>query len=213
MAHAPLQLDGDLEIVERSTDVRIVLSLPGRFKLASRRDTVGQRREFPCRAVNLSCHAMTLATPVSGEIGERVIAQIEQFGKLEGPIMRVAEGGFVMEIIAPRQERYRLATKIEWYEKFKNHDVSNQRDNQRIIPKSPYSTLVFADGTTIECIVLDVSASGVAVMADIIPEIGTPIAVGKVVGRVIRHFRDGFAVQFAQLQELQSIERLIARLT
>jgi hypothetical protein len=87
------------------------LSLPGRFKLASRRDTVGQRREFPCRAINLSCHAVTLATPVNGEVGERVIAQIEQFGKLEGPIMRVMEGGFVIKIIAPRQERYPSGTK------------------------------------------------------------------------------------------------------
>jgi hypothetical protein len=118
----------------------------------------------------------------------------------------------VIEIIAPRQERYRLGTKIEWYEKFKNHDVPNQRQHLRIMPKDPYSTLVMADGTTTDCIVLDVSASGVAVSADIIPVIGTPLAVGKVVGRVVRHFRDGFAVHFAQLQELEAIERLIARL-
>jgi hypothetical protein len=212
MANAPIQLDDDLEVVERRTDARIVLNLPGRFKLASRRDTAGQRREFPCRAVNLSCHAVTLATPINGEVGERVIAQIEQFGKLEGPIMHAMQGGFVVEIIAQRRDRERLATKIEWYEKFKNHDVANQRDTLRIMPKDPYSTLVFADGTTIECIVLDVSASGTAVMADIVPEIGTPVAVGKLVGRVIRHFRDGFAVQFAQLQELDQVERLIGRL-
>ena len=58
-----------------------------------------------------------------------------------------------------------------------------------------------ADGTTTECVVMDVSASGIAVSADLIPDIGTPVAVGKVVGRVVRHFNDGFAVQFAQLQD------------
>ena len=34
MANAPLQLGDDLEAVERRTDVRIFLSLPGRFTLA-----------------------------------------------------------------------------------------------------------------------------------------------------------------------------------
>jgi hypothetical protein len=69
MANAPLLLDDDLEIVDRRTDVRIVLSLPGRFTLASRRDMEGQRREFPCRVINMSCHAVTLATPVTGNVG------------------------------------------------------------------------------------------------------------------------------------------------
>lgn len=212
MANVPLQLDDDLEVVERRTDVRIVLSLPGRFTLASRRDLGGQRREHPCRVINMSCHAVTLATPVAGEKGERVIAHVDEFGKLEGPIIRVMDGGFVMEIIAPKQERYRLAARIEWYEKHKNHDIEDHRQSVRIIPKNPYSTLVLADGTTIDCLVKDVSASGIAVSADLSPPIGTPIAVGKVVGRVVRHFNDGFAVHFAQLQDLATVEDLISRL-
>ncbi len=210
MANAPLLLDDDLEIVDRHTDVRIVLSLPGRFTLASRRDMEGQRREFPCRVINMSCHAVTLATPVTGSVGERVIALVDKFGKLEGPIIRVMDGGFVLEIIAPKRERRRLAAKIEWYERHKNHDVDDHREHVRIIPRNPYSTLVLADGTTTECLVMDVSVSGIAVSADVVPDIGTPVAVGKVVGRVVRHFNDGFAVQFAQLQEQDAIEDLIA---
>jgi hypothetical protein len=41
MTNAAMQLDDDLEIVERRTDVCIVSNLPGCFKLASRRDTAG----------------------------------------------------------------------------------------------------------------------------------------------------------------------------
>jgi hypothetical protein len=212
MANA-LQLDDDFELVECRTDVRIALSLPGRFKLASRRDMGGQRREFPCRVVTMSCHSVALATPVSGEIGERVIAHIEHFGKLDGMIVRKFDSGFLMEIVASKNERIKLAGKIEWYEKHKNHDVENQRQHVRIIPKNPYSTLVLADGTTTDCLVKDVSASGVAVVADIIPEVGTPIAVGKVVGRVVRHFKEGFAVRFTELQDAQTVESLIARLS
>jgi hypothetical protein len=212
MADTSLQLDDDLEAVERRIDVRIVLSLPGRFTLASRRDMGGQRKVFPCRVINMSCHNIALATPVACEIGERVIAHIEHFGRFEGPIIHLLDGSFLMEIIAPRQERYALAAKIEWYEKRKNHDAEEHRRHVRIVPKNPHSTLVLADGTTIECLVRDVSASGIAVSADILPDIGTPLAVGKVVGRVVRRFDDGFAVQFTQLQELGTLESMIAPL-
>jgi len=212
MANAPLQLGNDLEAVDRPSDVRIVLSVPGRFSLASRRDMGGQRREFPCRVVSMSCYSIALATPVSGEKGERVIAHVDHFGKLQGRIVNSLEGGFVMEIVASRVERHRLAAKIEWYEKSKHHEVENLRDHVRLIPKNPYSTLVLADGTTTECLVMDVSASGVAVCADLVPEIGTPVAVGKVVGRVVRRFNDGFAVRFTELQDPQTVEALIGRL-
>ena len=212
MAGASL-LDEDFQVVERRDGVRIVLSMPGRFTLASRRDMDGERREFPCRVVNLSAHVVTVATSVPGEIGERAIVNIDQFGKLEGRIARTFVGGFLVEIIAPKSERIKLASKIEWYEKHKNHDAENQRRNDRIVPKDPYSTLIFADGTTIECLVKDVSATGVAVLADLVPELGTPVAVGKVVGRVVRTFGDGFAVRFTEEQDLQTVERLIAKIT
>ena len=211
MANPSLEFDDDLDVVERRTDVRIVVSLPGRFTLASRRDVEGVRREFACRVVNLTCHALGLATPVTGEVGERVIAYVDEFGKFEGRIMRKLEGGFVLELVMPKSERYKLAAKIEWFDKHKNFDVEDHRKNARIIPRNPCSTLVLADGTTTDCLVKDISATGVAVQADLMPEIGMAVAVGKVVGRVVRQFNGGFAVQFTQTQDPQSLENLIAR--
>ena len=211
MAEAPFLLGEDLEVIDRLNDVRITLNLPGRFVLASRRTPDGKRREFSCRVVNMTCYALSLATPVTAEPGGRVIAHVPEFGKLEGPIIRVLDGGFIMELIMPRSARYKLAAKIEWYDKRKHQDTEDYRASARIIPRNPYSTLVLADGTTTDCLVKDVSATGVAVHADLIPEIGSPVAVGKAVGRVVRHFSDGFAVQFAQPQDPQTVEDLIAR--
>jgi hypothetical protein len=51
--------------------------------------------------------------------------------------------------------------------------------------------------------------SAETVSADILPSIGTPLAVGKVVGKVIRHFEDGFAVRFKEVQDLDRLERMI----
>jgi hypothetical protein len=212
MPHFPSALDQDFEVVERRTDVRIVLSLPGRFTLASRRDMEGERREFPCRLLNMSCHALGLMTPVSAQLGERVIAHIEEFGRFEGPIVRQLEGGFIIQLIMPKAERIRLAGRIEWYDKYKNHDVANLRAHTRIVPRSPHSTIVLADGTTMDCLIKDVSASGAAVDSDLIPPLGTPVAIGQIVGRVVRIFDQGFAVRFVKEQDPQTVDALIARL-
>jgi hypothetical protein len=206
------QLADDIAFVESRREPRIFVSMPGRYALANRRDTSGNRREFACRVVNISLHAMTLITPVNGAIGERVITHCDEFGKLEGSIVRLLDRGFVMKIASTDEERSKLAVKIDWYEKNKNHDVSDGREHKRIIPKGPHSTLFLADGRSLECFVIDMSGSGVAISADLNPEVGTPLAVGKVVGRVVRRFAEGFAVQFIQPQDLDGLEQRLCKL-
>ena len=151
----------DVVIVERP-DVNIIVSVPGKYVLASRRGASGDRREFACRAVRMSPHALVLAAPVTGTIGERVIAHIERFGKAEGKITRVMDRGFIMGIAASDDERAKLATKIRWLEDHKNHDQSEGRKHGRIVPRDPLSRLTFGDGTRLTCLVIDMSISGAA---------------------------------------------------
>ncbi len=196
-----------LSTPERRREPRIMVSVAARYALANRRDSQGNRREFSCRIVNISMSAMTLLVPVNGAVGGRVIVHCDEFGKMEGAIVRVLDRGFVMSINASDEERTKLAAKIDWYEKNKNHDLSDNREHRRIMPKDPRSILVLADGTQLQCFIIDMSVSGAAVSADIRPAIGTPLAVGKIVGRVVRHRPDGFAVRFIQLQELEILEQ------
>lgn len=198
--------DDDIVVVEQRRDPRIIVSIAGQYALANRRDTRGNRREFACRIVDISLQGMTLLVPVNGVLGERVITHCDEFGRLEGAIMRLLDRGFVMSITATDEERASLAAKIEWYEKNKNHDASDGRGHKRIIPKEPRSMLILADHSRLQCFVIDMSVSGVAVSADISPKIGMPLAVGKIVGRVVRHFAGGFAVQFVELQDLETLE-------
>jgi hypothetical protein len=199
---------GDVVFVERRHDARIIVSIPGRYSLAERRDARGERRVFSCRAVNVSARALALAAPVLGKTGERVMAHIDHLGKLEGLIMRVLGQGFVMNILASDEERDRLAAKIEWLENYKNHDAQEQRSDERMVPTDPCSKMILSDGSTETCFVLDLSVSGAAVSADTVPEIGTVLAVGKVVGRVVRHFTGGFGVRFIERQNRQMVESL-----
>lgn len=198
---------GDIIAVDRRVDIRVITSIPGRYSLGSRQDVLGRRRDFACRALNMSPRAMLLAAPVNGPMGERVVCHFDRFGRLEGSIIRVLTRGFVMSIDASEDERAKLALTLAWIEDHKNHDVHEARKHERVVPRDPYSTVTLADGRILTCLVIDMSASGAAVSADVVPPIGTPLAVGKVVGRVIRHFSEGFAVEFLEVQDLDLLPR------
>jgi len=202
---------GDVEFGERRDDVRITVSIVGKYSLPDRRDTRGEHRVFACRVVNLSARGVALAGPVQGSIGERVFANIEYFGKLAGAIVRPLDRGFVMNITASDEERSWLAAKIEWFERYKNFDASGRRTDERVVPKIPYSRMILPDGSAETCLVLDFSVSDAAISADTVPDVGTVVAIGSVVGRVVRHFEGGFAVQFIDRQMREDVEARVMR--
>jgi hypothetical protein len=190
------------------------LVVGGRYCLANRYDPTGKRREFACRTSRISPFRMLVNVPVVGKVGERVVSYFKDFGQLNGQISDVGGGSFCVDLEVDRARREKLADQLKWLEK-KQQDASIQdaRADQRIIPHNPHSTLVFADGTHRDCFVIDVSTTGVAVSADVYPDIGTPLAVGSSVGRVVRHFREGFAVRFVEKLDAESFERLVIRPT
>jgi len=196
-------------VFEPQSDISIVVNIPGRYSLSSRRDSSGERRVYACRAVSLSPSSITLIAPVVSKIGERVIAQIQHLGKLHGPICRLLEQGFVMRVAANREERSRLAARIAWLDSHKNHDLQDRRTDERTAPANPHSKLILADGSIETCFVIDLSVSGAAVSADTVPGIGTVLAVGSVVGRVVRHFSGGFAVHFVERQSRDTVETMV----
>jgi hypothetical protein len=187
------------------------LRLGGRYSLANLRDAQGSRREFACRTSKVSPFKMKVDVPVTGGIGERVISYFGELGKIDGWITESVRGGFMFELAVTRTVREQLASKMSWLDKQQREAVVDGRAQERIIPLNPHSEIVFADGTTETCLVMDMSTSGVAVSAQARPPIGMPLAVGRAVGRVVRHFREGFAVKFIELQKREQLEGLIIR--
>jgi len=194
---------------ERPSDVRIVVNIAGTFSLADRRDARGERRVFACRVVGLSPSTVAFATTIDARLGERVIAQIDQLGRVDGRVIRRLGRGFVMSLSTTEEERQRLAEKIQWIENRKNHDVSERRGDGRMVPSNPYSRMILADGSMESCLVLDISVSGAAVSANTVPSIGTVLAIGTVVGRVVRHFEGGFSVQFIERLDRDLAEKSV----
>ncbi len=206
MPLATAKSDEVVIVDRRQQNSRIIMSVPGSYILADHRNARGERRTFPCRAVNISPESIALAAPVSGQLGERAFVSVEHLGKFKGSVVRLLDGGFVMSIVASDEERVRLAAKIDWFDQLKNFDVADQRADQRFVPTNPRSRIVFADATSEECFVLDLSASGAALSAQTIPQVGIVLALATIVARVVRHFEGGFAVLFIERQDVQHVE-------
>jgi hypothetical protein len=177
---------------------RVAVSILGRYMLAD-------RREFPCQVLSMSPGDAVVIAPVPGIVGERVIAYLDHLGRIEGTLLSQVDGGFVMDIAASPRKRDKMAAQLTW---LANKDLLNlpeDRRHERVVPDIRHSTVVLDDGRRYNCKIIDISLSGAAVELDVRPAMGTPITLGRMRARVVRHFQNGVAVEFAAAQEILTV--------
>jgi len=177
---------------------RVKVSVLGRYMLAD-------RREFPCQVLEMSPGDAVVVAPVAGTAGEKVIAYLDQIGRVEGTIQESTEGGFVMDVAASPRKRDKMAAQLTW---LANKDVLNlpeDRRHERVVPDNRHSTVVLDDGRRYNCKIIDISLSGAAIELAVRPAMGTPVTLGRMRARVVRHFQDGVAVEFASAQEMLTV--------
>mgnify|MGYP003643895784 CR=1 FL=1 len=191
-------------------DVRFIGGVAGRYALVDRkRGGASKAPVYACRLCSVSTRVAVVVAPVVGKEGEAITAHFDPFGILRGRITRQLPSGFVMDLMLSSQARDKLGRKIVWHRKHVYEHVEDRREFKRVQLRDPRTTITLADGAQIPCFVIDVSQSGIALSAHIQPPIGTPLAVGKLVGRVVRHLEIGFAVKFLAQQDLETIELLV----
>lgn len=186
---------------ERRRHQRVKVDLLGRYMLAD-------RREFPCQVINMSPGGMAVIAPVSGAVGERVIAYVDHLGRLEGTVARLFDNGFAMTISATSRKRDKLAAQLTWLANRTILNLPEDRRHGRFTPKKQIARLILPNGTNVTCRVIDLSASGaaVAIAPDLRPAVGAAVTIGKTPGRVVRHIEDGFAIEFTRLPHPDSLE-------
>ena len=195
----------------RLSDVRFIGAIAGRYKLISRTGRSSAVQVFACRTQSFSPQQAVLNAPVAGDRGETVVAHFEDVGLVRAKVSRAIDHGFAMEIDASPEEKLKIGARIDWIKRKTLNAIADKREHKRILPRVPTTTLILPNGNSIEGFIIDMSRSGVAISADIYPEIGLPLAVGSLVGRVVRHLEVGFAVQFLALQEPESLESSLTR--
>ena len=192
----------------KTAAVRFIGPVMGRYALESRMRTGGVQI-FACRLQSISTTQIVASAPVLGCLAEGITVNFEPFGTLRGQVVRHVDGGFGMEIDADPEDRDKLASKIDWYKKRTFAGLTDKRKHRRFMPREPRSALILANGHVLPCLIIDMSASGAAVSADVDPPIGEPLALGRVVARVVRRLEVGFAVRFLSELELETMEEML----
>jgi hypothetical protein len=190
----------------------VEISLGGSYLLPRWYDCEGKPRTFACRTKRVSPFRMTVDVPVVGKVGERLTSYFRDFGEFQCTISATMTSGFLMELDMTRARRAWMSEKLTWLEKKqKDANIEELRRDARFVPQVAHTYLTLADGSTHSCFIIDVSTAGVAISCEYDPQVGTPLAVGACVGRVIRKFSNGFAVKFAEKQNRDDLVHLIVR--
>ena len=187
-------------VPDRRRHRRARVSVFGRFM---RED----KQEYPCQVVNMSAGGMAIIAPVSVKDGERIVAYLDNLGRIEGIVVRSFEGGFAVHILASLYKRERIANLLTWLINQKSLGLGEERKHERIVPRINASKLIMPNGDVHNCRVIDVSLSGASVACTVKPPLGTMVILGRMRGRVVRHHELGIALQFIELQDPDSLAR------
>lgn len=177
---------------DRRRHQRVNISLLGRYMLAD-------RREFPCQTIDISPGGVSMAVPVRAEVGERVVVYLDNVGRIEGTVSRHLEDGFALRLNVPLRKREKLADQLTWLANRTALGMPEDRRHERIEPRIRRTMMKLAGGEEYPVKIIDISLSGVALHANFKPEIGALATVGSTVGRIVRHFEGGIAIEFARL--------------
>lgn len=178
---------------------RVTVDFKGRFMAQD-------QQEYPCEVLNMSAGGMALRAPVICQPGERIIAYLENLGRLEGTVARTFEGGFAVELRASAQKRERIANVLAWYA---NRDAlgAEERQHERFEPRIAEQKMILPNGDVHDCRVIDISLSGASIATDMKPPVDSVVILGRLRGRVVRHHDRGIGIQFAELQDPDSLAR------
>jgi hypothetical protein len=189
---------------ERRHYQRVRVKVYGRFMLED-------RTEHSCQVIDMSPGNVSLRADRSGEPGERVIAYLDHIGRIEGVVTRTLEDGFAMTIIASERKRDKLAAQLTWLANRHELGLPEDRRHERVAPRNPLTSIRLDDGREYRCRIIDLSLSGAAIELEVKPAIGVQVILGTMRGRIVRHFEDGVAIEFAMLQQPETLEAEFSR--
>lgn len=189
--------------VSNSSNERVVVNLSGRLMLAS------NQAEFDCKAVEMSPAEAVFQCTAFPAMGERIVAYIDHIGRLECAVTRHVDHGFVCKLSVTERKREKLAAQLTWLANKHQFNLPEDRRHERIAPANNRSELSLDDGRNYPCRIIDLSMSGAAVEIDVRPAMGTPVRLGNMRGRVVRHFQEGVAIEFANVLSREGLQMLV----
>ncbi|WP_337269759.1 PilZ domain-containing protein [Oryzifoliimicrobium ureilyticus] len=181
---------------------RVTINMQGRLMLAN-------YEEFACFVIEMSPGDLYVKCAGRPRLRERVIAYIDHIGRIEGNVLALDETGFTLSVNATERKREKLAAQLIWLANKHELGLPEDRRHDRLTPRQTTSEIVLEDGTRYTCRIMDLSLSGAAIDVENRPPVGTPLRLGNMRGRVVRHFMEGVAIEFLSIQSRDTLREFL----
>lgn len=158
------------------------------------------REEVPCQLIDISVAAAALASDIVPAPGEKLLINFPEIGTLTGTVFRRINGGVIVNLEITDRRREKLAAQLTWLlnrEDFPDLEIRRSGSIRRSV-ENETRTVMLPDGASIDCQVVDISATGISLRTDTPPAIGKIITIGRWSAHVVRHHDSGFAATFLQ---------------
>jgi hypothetical protein len=175
--------------LERRRHQRVKLRLAGRFMRSD-------RKEFDCESIDASPGGIAFSSEADVQTGERIVAYLNQIGRLEGRVARCFPGGFAIQMNLPPVKRDKFADQLTWLANRQELGLPEDRRHLRVAPRDRYTAVKLPNGREFSASLIDISMSGAALSLDFQPQIGSRVVVGSTPAQVVRHIDCGIAVEF-----------------
>jgi signal transduction histidine kinase len=196
--------------IEKRRQPRAELGLKGRL-FVPERDS-----EADCLVLDFSPDGAGLKCSASAPVGTRVVLYVPCFGRFEGKVVRRDRVRLGIEFQSSKVKRERT---LEQLAEFVSYGGTVQEPARRKFRSKEIPSLkhfIAEDGTRVDCEILDIGLAGASFRTEARPAIGATLAFGETAGRVVRHTKNGIAVEFIDRriaeQKRAHVERLEAAL-
>jgi hypothetical protein len=177
---------------------RVSVNLSGRLMTAN-------HDEYECTVLDMSPGDALFTCAARPRMGERIIAYIDHLGRIEGNVALLNDSGFAIQLTATDRKREKLAAQLTWIANKHELGLPEDRRHDRLTPRNTRTELTLDDGRRYPCRIIDLSLSGAAVDIEVRPALGTPVQLGSMKGRVVRHFQEGVAIEFSSVQSKEAL--------
>lgn len=180
----------------------VTVNLPGRLMCAD-------FSEHDCVAADMSPGDVRFVCSARPRANERIVAYLDHLGRIEGRVEALSADGFAISLNATPRKREKLAAQLTWLANKHELGLPEDRRHERYTPRNPRSEVFLDDGRRYPCRVIDLSLSGAAVEIEVRPALGTPVTLGTMRGRVVRHFQEGIALEFTRIQPSDALRAFL----
>jgi hypothetical protein len=169
-----------------------------RFRISNRANVVSWGRKYRARIVDISRTGAAITARAHMRVGEKAVLTVHDMGRYRGTVLRHIGDGVAIRF----DETEERPTFDETAIRAKSDAVRATLDKRRFMRASTSaSASMITGGERFSCSLLDLSAGGTAIQVQAKPDLARTVILyieqlGRMRGRITRHFAEGIAIEF-----------------